>query len=327
MSSAASAAVNKQLMSLLFDRFLILEHLRALKLFLLLGQVPSFGLVGPKSSCFGECTEALLWFCILALAWFQGDFVTTLLDLVSPELDKPVSQLSMPTLSGCLEGALRSSSVQFASKEMTERLDVTLTSARSSALRSGPGKTAKSAGMPLWPRNDEVVRLCETAWWCSGDSGWDVFALQYHVNAPINAVVSPQHLEVYHQLFTFLWRLRRVEYTLSNTWCRHMTASHKLSVRPLLVLQRAFCALQVTFPEFVSIETQQSQHALTRILHRGHVIRTTMTHFVSTLASYVMFEVLEIMWGQLVKDVMASRGLSDLIAAHDRYLSGILQKV
>lgn len=71
----------------------------------------------------------------------------------------------------------------------------------------------------------------------------------------------------------------------------------------------------------------QGQRALSRILHRAHVIRTTMTHFVSTLASYVMFEVLEIMWGQLVRDVKASRGLSDLIAAHDRYLSGILQKV
>lgn len=69
-----------------------------------------------------------------------------------------------------------------------------------------------------------------------GDSGWDVFALQYHVNAPINAVISPQHLEVYNQLFTFLWRLRRVEYTLSNTWCRHMTASHRLSVGCLQVL-------------------------------------------------------------------------------------------
>jgi gamma-tubulin complex component 3 len=65
----------------------------------------------------------------------------------------------------------------------------------------------------------------------TGDSGWDVFALEYVVQAPINAVISVQHLEMYNQLFTFLWRLRRVEYTLSNTWCRHMTASHRLSVR------------------------------------------------------------------------------------------------
>ena len=63
-----------------------------------------------------------------------------------------------------------------------------------------------------------------------GDSGWDVFSLKYHVDAPINAVISQQHLALYHKLFAFLWRLRRVEYTLSNTWCRNMTASHALSV-------------------------------------------------------------------------------------------------
>ncbi len=39
MSSAASAAVNKHLISLLFERFNILDHLRALKQFMLLGQV------------------------------------------------------------------------------------------------------------------------------------------------------------------------------------------------------------------------------------------------------------------------------------------------
>ena len=71
----------------------------------------------------------------------------------------------------------------------------------------------------------------------------------------------------------------------------------------------------------------QEQVLLRRVLHRANVIRTSMTHFVSTLGSYVMFEVLEIMWGQLVKDVKAATGLSDLIAAHDRYLHGILQKV
>jgi gamma-tubulin complex component 3 len=66
---------------------------------------------------------------------------------------------------------------------------------------------------------------------CAGDSGWDVFVLKYHVDAPINAVISPRHLDMYRKLFTFLWRLRRVEYTLTNTWCRNMTASHTLSVR------------------------------------------------------------------------------------------------
>ena len=71
----------------------------------------------------------------------------------------------------------------------------------------------------------------------------------------------------------------------------------------------------------------QSQVPLRRLLHATNVIRTAITHFVSTLTSYVMFEVVEISWGELVKGVKAAQGLSDLIAAHDDYLSTILQKV
>jgi gamma-tubulin complex component 3 len=127
MSSAASAAVNKQLMSLLFDRFSILEHLRALKLFLLLGQV--------ELGVLKVYTVHTSWFRLIMFVSCQGDFVTSLLDLISPELDKPASQLSMPTLTGCLEGALRSSSVQFSSKDITDRLQVTLAAPRSSTSR------------------------------------------------------------------------------------------------------------------------------------------------------------------------------------------------
>jgi hypothetical protein len=38
-------------------------------------------------------------------------------------------------------------------------------------------------------------------------------------------------------------------------------------------------------------------------------------------------QVLEITWGKLVKDLKAAHGLSDLIAAHDRYLARLMQKV
>ena len=37
-------------------------------------------------------------------------------------------------------------------------------------------------------------------------------------------------------------------------------------------------------------------------------------------------QVLEITWGKLVKDVKAASGLSELIAAHDRYLARLMQK-
>lgn len=52
MSKAASAAVNKHLITLLFDKFMILEHLRALKQFLLLGQVRRYDRVGAQQCMF-----------------------------------------------------------------------------------------------------------------------------------------------------------------------------------------------------------------------------------------------------------------------------------
>lgn len=34
----------------------------------------------------------------------------------------------------------------------------------------------------------------------------------------------------YMRIFNFLWQLKRVEYSLNATWCRHMTAAHVLEV-------------------------------------------------------------------------------------------------
>ncbi len=45
------------------------------------------------------------------------------------------------------------------------------------------------------------------------------------------------------------------------------------------------------------------------------------------LLPHAATQVLEITWGKLVKDLKAARGLSELIAAHDRYLTRLMQKV
>lgn len=64
----------------------------------------------------------------------------------------------------------------------------------------------------------------------SGETGWDIFSLTYHVTAPLTAVLTKDAMATYARLFRFLWKLKRVEYLLSNTWCRHMTAAHALRV-------------------------------------------------------------------------------------------------
>jgi hypothetical protein len=56
-----------------------------------------------------------------------------------------------------------------------------------------------------------------------GDSGWDVFTLDYHIDGPIATVLTPQVMHEYMKLFTFLWRLKRVEFALGSCWRDQVT--------------------------------------------------------------------------------------------------------
>ena len=97
-----------------------------------------------------EHLQALKKFMLLG----QGDFVTCLMDSVGPELQKSPSKLHRHNLTGHLEGALRSSNAQFE---------------------------------PTYILNRVSVRLLEAA---PGDTGWEVFTLDYAIDAPLIAVVN-----------------------------------------------------------------------------------------------------------------------------------------
>jgi gamma-tubulin complex component 3 len=58
------------------------------------------------------------------------------------------------------------------------------------------------------------VRLLEAS---PGDSGWEVFSLDYIVDAPLNAVVHLEAMSRYRIAFQMLWRLKRVEWSLSGS--------------------------------------------------------------------------------------------------------------
>ncbi len=93
---------------------------------------------------------------LLALKKFmllgQGDFVTCLMDGVGPELKRRANQLFRHNLTGILEGALRASNAQFEPSYVLDRIG---------------------------------IRLLEAS---AGDSGWEIFSLDYAIDAPLNAV-------------------------------------------------------------------------------------------------------------------------------------------
>lgn len=84
---------SKYLLEILFNKYKFVEHLKAMRRYLLLG---------------------------------QGDFIRHLMDLLEADLAKPASTLYTHNLSGVLEAAIRATNAQFEDPDIIDRLDCRL---------------------------------------------------------------------------------------------------------------------------------------------------------------------------------------------------------
>ncbi|KAI9923317.1 hypothetical protein PsorP6_002031 [Peronosclerospora sorghi] len=190
----------------------------------------------------------------------QGDFVQYLMDLLGPELSKRGSQVYRHTLTNVLETALNASNAKFEPADILGRIDVELLQGS------------------------------------SADTGWDIFCLHYNLQTPVNSVIPASSMLQYKQIFDFLWRMKRVEHSLSASWTKDMSLGN---------------------------EVQGCLQGIRPILHRGQLVRSKMIHFITNLLNYIMFEVLETAWHQLVKNLKAAKDLDELIESHATYINSI----
>ncbi|KAM3585689.1 uncharacterized protein V6R79_024488 [Siganus canaliculatus] len=220
---------SKYLLDVLNRNYLLLEHLQAMRRYLLLG---------------------------------QGDFIRHLMDLLKPELARPATTLYQHNLTGILETAVRATNAQFDNAEILKRLD---------------------------------VRLLEVS---PGDTGWDVFSLDYHVDGPIATVFTRECMGHYLRVFNFLWRAKRMESTLTDIWKGQMCNAKLLK----------------TMPE------------LSGVLHQCHILASEMVHFIHQMQYYITFEVLECSWDELWNKVQQAQDLDHIIAAHEVFLDTIINR-
>uniref|UniRef100_A0A3Q1HGH9 Uncharacterized protein n=1 Tax=Anabas testudineus TaxID=64144 RepID=A0A3Q1HGH9_ANATE len=226
---AAYFDTSKYLLDVLNHNYLLLDHLQAMRRYLLLG---------------------------------QGDFIRHLMDLLKPELARPATTLYQHNLTGILETAVRATNAQFDNAEILKRLD---------------------------------VRLLEVS---PGDTGWDVFSLDYHVDGPIATVFTRECMGHYLRVFNFLWRAKRMEYTLTDIWKGQMCNAKLLK----------------TMPE------------LSGVLHQCHILASEMVHFIHQMQYYITFEVLECSWDELWNKVQQAQDLDHIIAAHEVFLDTIISR-
>ncbi|XP_062303027.1 gamma-tubulin complex component 3 [Osmerus eperlanus] len=226
---AAYFDTSKYLLNVLNQSYLLLEHLQAMRRYLLLG---------------------------------QGDFIRHLMDLLKPELARPATTLYQHNLTGILETAVRATNAQYDSPEILKRLD---------------------------------VRLLEVS---PGDTGWDVFSLDYHVDGPIATVFTRECMSHYLRVFNFLWRAKRMEYILTDIWKGQMCNAKLLKGMP----------------------------ELSGVLHQCHILASEMVHFIHQMQYYITFEVLECSWDELWNKVQQAQDLDHIIAAHEAFLDSVISR-
>ena len=138
-------------------------------------------------------------------------FLYTFFIGLRPELTKRASRLFRHALLAHVDGAIRSSNAQYDDPRVLERIDVKI-------LQGSPG-----------------------------DDGWKVFTLDYSVaGTPLNAIITDKSMANYLQIFRFLWRIKRVESSLSLLWQRTLTTSkvRKIYLEKIFVLE-LICVLHV----------------------------------------------------------------------------------
>lgn len=228
---AAYQIASRRLFDIFFEKHGLLDHLLALKNYLLLG---------------------------------HGDFIDQLMETLAPSLARPANTLYRHNLTATLEAAIRSSSAQNDPPDVLRRLD---------------------------------ARMLE---YSHGEIGWDVFTLEYKVDAPIDTVLDPEAMVKYLKLFNHLWKIKRIEGTLSQGWMRIAGGAR-------------------TFLRVPDLNYEW---------HKVRLVMAEMIHFIRQMEAYCQLEVIECSWKILLDFVQKKEGdLDALIQAHRQFLDRMVKKV
>ena len=195
----------------------------------------------------------------------QGDFIALLMESLSSNLDRPANTLFRHSLTAQLEHAIRGSNAQYDSPDVLRRLDARM-------LMQG-----------------------------HGEIGWEIFTLEYKIDAPIDVIVTPDGSREYLKVFNFLWRVKRVEFALGSTWRRCTTGAR---------------GVLADVADKVGADWKLARCCMAE-----------MIHFICQLQYYILFEVIESSWDELQLAILKPEAtLDDLIEAHSRYLQAITHK-
>ncbi|XP_049847822.1 gamma-tubulin complex component 3 homolog [Schistocerca gregaria] len=236
--------VNDRLVSLMLDKFHLMEHMEAIRGYVFLG---------------------------------QGDLVQTLTDSLAHELNLPPGRQYRHNFLPAVDAAFKTSSASSWPAYLQECCDILIRTNKNLA----PERPSSSYYNPK--------------------DGWDTVELFYKLSSPISAVIGNKSLlQQYRLVFRFLWRLKRTEHILVNTW---------------RVLTNCSKQLLTIVPE------------ISGLLHLCHMTRHEMVCFSNNIQYYFMCEVLESSWQTLQQKVYSSLSLDEIVNSYNFYISTIVKAI
>lgn len=192
----------------------------------------------------------------------------------SPRLSKPANSLYRHHLTSDLETAIRGSNAQHEDPDILRRLDARITEFQ------------------------------------HGELGWDCFALEYKVEAPLNAVLDGRAMYDYDRLFHHLLKIKRVEVVLTSGWMRAVSGA------------RLFERIPGMFGK------DRTDEELNNDWHNVRIAHSEMVHFLRQLQAFYQLEVVECSWSVLEEYCNKRTGdLDALIHAHRVFLERVVRKV
>ncbi|CAD8126463.1 unnamed protein product [Paramecium sonneborni] len=139
------------------------------------------------------------------------------------------------------------------------------------------------------------VKLLEPS---QNDTGWEIFCLDYAIDEPLNTIFNQKIMLSYYRIFNFLWRIKRVEFILTQCWKMHQ--------------------------KFMTIPNQFQN--IKKAIQLSYQMMNEMQHFIKNFYSYLMLEAIESPWKKFIDECDKIQDLDGLIKIHEQFISDILDR-
>jgi len=136
------------------------------------------------------------------------------------------------------------------------------------------------------------------------------FQIMYEVPSCLTPLFSHDIMQRYGQISKTLWKLKTINYCLTNGW---------IKFKPNSILYKN----QKNNPSFLHQEVYFQTNDLLKLYYAS---RIEMQHFISILQGYIFVEVLESAWKTLMNNFNHAYNLEQVIEFHKHYLEYIHSK-